>query len=70
MLSDSDTVNLSNMDVIDECILGDFTLTDFERDATRAIDIESSSSGATLKRTKFRKTPLVCVHYHTIQRPF
>lgn len=54
MLSDRDTVNLSNMDVVDEGILGEIPLTAFELDATRTI-----GSMATQKRTVFRKTPLV-----------
>ena len=55
MLSDADTINLSNMDVLDECILGDCSLNEFDWDAIQAIGVRSSIQ----RLTHFRKTPLV-----------
>ncbi|KAF7982143.1 hypothetical protein HWV62_29887 [Athelia sp. TMB] len=58
MLSDPDTINLSNMDVLDGCILGDCSLDEFDWDATQAIGARSSIQ----KLTHFRKTPLMSVY--------
>lgn len=55
MLSDADTTNLSNMDVLDESVFEDSSVTAFDLDAARAI----GSSVVTQKLTRFRKTPLV-----------
>lgn len=71
MLSDPDTINLSNMDVLDECTLGDCPLDEFDWDATQAIGVRSSIQ----KLTHFRKTPLVstksyCAHNWYQQFPW